>query len=480
MEIGDALSGYEIATEVFAIPYLAHHIVYAPLLQTSLLVNDATVNLLADLQDHKPVRPTAGDTETFALLVDLGIVKQAEKTGPTSGESETIATHARQGDFKPTGCTLFLTTECNLRCRYCYARGGDNPRRLAEDVARSAIDLVIDNAAELNAPEVLLAFHGGGEPTRAAETLKACVGYARVRCEKAGLDLNTAVATNGVMNDAMRDWMAHNIKSVMVSLDGVPRVHNELRPRPSGRPSFAAVERTLKRLAQGDCIVGVRITCTKESVEDLVSSVIFLLENLRLHTIHLEPLFVCGRSLESGLEPPAAERFVELFRRCRDLAACEDVELVYSGARHSTIAPSFCQVSEPSFSVTVDGDVTACYEVTDRQDPRADTFIYGAFDTASGKFVFEPERIDGLAHLTVANAPRCAKCFCKYHCAGDCPSKRLYPGSQEAVARRCAINRRLTQDQLELSLLGASDAVPLMVRQHGGTQHAFVFRGGEG
>jgi len=29
-------------------------------------------------------------------------------------------------DFRPMVCVLFPTTDCNLRCVYCYAHGGDN------------------------------------------------------------------------------------------------------------------------------------------------------------------------------------------------------------------------------------------------------------------------------------------------------------------------------------------------------------------
>ena len=81
--------------------------------------------------------------------------------------------------------------------------------------------------------------------------------------------------------------------------------------------------------------------------------------------------------------------------------------------------------------------------------PRAGVFIYGRHDAATRSFVFDPERVAALRRLTVDEAPRCARCFAKYHCAGDCPSKRLFAGADEAVVGRCEINRALTLDQLE-------------------------------
>jgi len=195
--------------------------------------------------------------------------------------------------------------------------------------------------------------------------------------------------------------------------------------------------------------VGVRLTCTEDVLDHAPETVRHLAATYRLHTVHLEPLFQCGRSLGSGLRVPAAERFVRAYRECRRAAAEAGVELAYSGARQGSLCHAFCQVCQPSFNITTEGDVTACYEVTGRDDPRAGVFIYGRHDAAGRTFVFDDERVAALRRLTVDEAPRCARCFAKYHCAGDCPSKRLFAGADQAVIGRCEINRALTLDQLE-------------------------------
>lgn len=43
---------------------------------------------------------------------------------------------------KPKLLVLWVTTDCNLRCRYCYAEGGDLPERMAWAVAAKAPDSV--------------------------------------------------------------------------------------------------------------------------------------------------------------------------------------------------------------------------------------------------------------------------------------------------------------------------------------------------
>jgi len=472
------MAEYELATEVFALPYLGQRIVYAPLLDTSLLVNESCLSLLQRIRAGDNIDDPVGSGAALATLLDLGLVLLVDGSRTAKGNEPPggAAPQARDGDkdqdgvaepYTPTACTLFLTTACNLRCRYCYASGGDHPRLMDETVAAAAIDLVVRNAAAAGASQVPIGFHGGGEPTLAAELLERCVSRARDHCDRAGLSLSAALATNGVMSDQTRDFIAENMDSVMLSMDGLPAVQDRLRPRADGRPSFEAVERTLTSLDGGSCRVGVRMTTTDDSLSGLVGGVRYLVQNYHPDVIQIEPVFVCGRSLRGGLRPPHPDDFVEVFRTCRALAACHGVPVVYSGARTGGASLAFCQACAPSFNVTTEGDVTSCYEVVDRSDPRAQTFIFGAYEGSSGSFRFDEPRIRELRRLTVDNAPRCSRCFAKYNCAADCPAKRLYPGSTQAATYRCLINRQLTQDQLEEGLLGATETISLLAHQHG-------------
>jgi uncharacterized protein len=451
---------YRFTTEVFALPREDGHLVYAPLLQTSLVVNDAALSLLSDIAAQRAVTRDASSGEVLDLLEELSLITAAapadqaaaaprEAAGPDD-EAATCCGHAvAPTAVAPTAVTLFLTSACNLRCVYCYASGGERRQYLDPQIAFDAVDLVVANALERGADDVRVSFHGGGEPTLAADTLRRCVRRAQRRCGENGLALRTGTATNGVMSDDMRDFLAETMTSVMVSVDGPPEVQDRLRPRPDGGPSSDEVARTLERLSRSDVTLGVRLTCTDEVLDHAEETVAHLAGAYRVKTVHLEPLFVCGRSVGSGLRAPSAERFVEAYRACAAVAADFGVDLTYSGARQGSLCHAFCQVSLPSFNVTTVGDVTACYEVTQRDDPRAGVFLYGRHDAATRSFVFHPQRVAALRRLTVDEAPRCARCFAKYHCAGDCPSKRLFAGADDAVVGRCAINRALTLDQLE-------------------------------
>jgi len=468
------MTTYRLTTEVFALPHGAHHIVYAPLRETSMLVNSGALAVMAEIAAERDVTLAAGSGKLIELLLELDLIcpsdegqRDERRDGETRAARGGNCRGPADGALRPVACTLFLTTDCNLRCLYCYASGGEQPRYLGERIALEAIELIVRSAAESEADKASVTFHGGGEPTLAAAALTRCVEHARRRCDEEGLELSAGVATNGVMSDDLRDYLATMMTSVVVSVDGPPAVQDRLRPLADGGPSSVAVERTLERLSSGACSVGARLTCTSESIDHAYATVCHLVDDYAVTHVHLEPLFVCGRSVGRGLRPPSPERFVEVVRACRDYAVPRGVKVAYSGARQSSLTTSFCQACTPSFNVTTEGDLTACYEVTGRHDPRAETFIYGSYDSASRSFVLDEARLAALHRLTVHDAPRCAHCFAKYHCAGDCPSKRLYPGADDAVIARCEINRRLTLDQLEEHVLRGPTATSV-----GGEQSA--------
>ena len=100
--------------------------------------------------------------------------------------------------------------------------------------------------------------------------------------------------------------------------------------------------------------------------------------------------------------------------------------------------------------VTSAGEVSACYEVTNPDDIRADKFFFGKWNESEHRFHFDEQRLGWLRNQTVDRFADCSDCLAKWHCAGDCPAKtnlpqyRLASRSQHRTWR-CPINRELTR-----------------------------------
>ncbi|MGE5458856.1 MAG: radical SAM protein [Methanobacterium sp.] len=360
-------------------------------------------------------------------------------------------------EFKPYEVILFPTSRCNLRCTYCYADAGRRNTELSWDAAQAAIDLVIKNACEIGLTDFQLGFHGGGEPTLAWDLLRRCADYALEEGQKRNLQARIYTASNGMLKQAQREYIGKYFTSINVSMDGPPDIQDQHRPRTDGSGSAAEVMETLKYFEEIGFHFSIRATVTSGSVHRMSEMAAFFKSEFpSLEQLHVEPVWYCGRCLSSGEGPPAGSEFARAF-----IAACETanrlgLRLTYSGARLDTLSNRFCAAPGGGFSVTPEGIASACFEVIESSDPRAEIFHYGYYDTASNTYIFDEERQKRLRGLSVDNIRYCRDCFCKWHCAGDCLAKaihfeeeRLHRGSD-----RCQINREITLHHLKDMVTG--------------------------
>lgn len=406
-------------------------ILYAPLNQKLARVNEAAAVAVGRSLRGEPL--TGDEAAVVAQLTAHGFFQDG---GP-----------APEAPKPPVRVTLFPTDGCNLRCLYCYAKAEDKRHLLSPEAARAAIDLVAGNAREQGLKQFVVAFHGNGEPFAHFALVKDAVLYAKQKAEQLGLECNLTAATNGVMDDAKLDFLIAWFNSVNISFDGLPEVQDRQRPLASGEGSFAAVDRTLRRLDAAGMSYGIRTTLTAQSIDRLEDIVRYVAERYpHCDPLHIEPAWICGRCLSTGTAAPDTHRFLQGFLSALNRLPPNGLRVVFSAARTDFVGQRFCAVSDNAFVVTAEGLVTACYEVCEMSDARAGRYIYGHFDAAGGAFVFDRDKQEALHRLVVQNMPYCANCFCKYTCAGDCAAKLL--GNDEPArhsgSERCLITRALT------------------------------------
>ena len=430
-------------------------ILYAPLGRLMARANEPAVSAaLAYARD-----PRSLDSMTAEEQV---VVRSLEKRG--FFERRPFPHH--EVGFRPAQVTLFPTNRCNLRCSYCYAFGGEGGGNgeplttMSLDVAKRAIDLVARNAKDRAAAgepirNFLVSIHGNGEPFCAFDLIREIVWYGQDLSERIGFPVVFNAATNGVLTEEQLDFVVANFHSVNISFDGLPEFQDANRPVAGGRGSFASVDRTMRRLVEAKVGFGIRTTVTDAMVSRMPEIVAFVAENYPgLEQLHFEPVWECGRCATSADAMPTSEAFTENYLAALAVAQEKGVRLVFSGARQDMVVDSFCKVSSGSFTVTPTGDVTACYEVSYRSDPRSERFFFGRYDPDLGDFTFDQAKLDELSQLCVHNISYCNDCFCRWHCAGDCAAKVL-DGIQLEDHRgsvRCQISRALTLNQIQRKL----------------------------
>lgn len=430
------------ATEINVIPLDGdRYLIYAPLRRAALVGNAAVVNFLAARRAGLPLAPDEdADGALTDLLRGLEMLDAVPESQPVTNPS---------GMPKPTAVTLFLTTACNLRCTYCYARAGDTPvRSMPLDVAVRGIDYVARNAAKTETRKFEVNYHGGGEPTANWRVLTASHEHARRLADDLGLSVTTSTATNGVLRDEQIDWIIENLQGASVSFDGLPEVQDALRPTAGGGGSSKRVAHTLRRFAEAGLPHGIRVTVTADQIARLPDSIDYICTHFDPQRIQVEPAYQMGRWREA----PSAETeaFIAAYREAQVRAAAHGREIFFSGARVGLLTNHFCGITQDSFSLSPDGNVSACFETFSEDEEWAPVFFYAKPDETSGGYTFDMQRLDHLREQSVENREWCRGCFARWTCAGDCYHKSLTVGGKDEFrgSDRCHVIRELTKDQI--------------------------------
>ena len=434
-------SDYRVTSEIFVVPHEGMLILYAPLKGVVARANEATVALLRELQAGTAVELTAAEAQVLQPLQCLGLI---------NGPPDMKLTVHEYGRFEPTHVTLFLTDACNLRCVYCYANGGDNPRPalIPMEAARAGIDLVAKNALRKKAKAFSVGFHGAGEPTVAWELYTELIGYARRRAEQLGLKVSCATCTNAVMPESHARWVAKNTETATVSVDGLPRYHDLQRPKADGSGSFEDVRRTLEIFNEMNFFYAIRATITEHNVHTMAEMVAFFDDNFNVGDMQFDPLIFSGRCRTSGCKAPPDEVYVREYVRAYETARRRNRLVGFSCLSFTSLKTFYCCAVSDGFTVTHDGHVTACFEACGPDRPFGDTFVYGRYDPDRHAFDLDLEKLKKLQRRHVYNLPFCRDCFCKYMCSGDCPIHSLKMGYGMERGVRCAITQAVARHRL--------------------------------
>ncbi len=441
-------------SEVFAVRAGEWALLFAPLLGVIVRVDLAGVNLLRKLERDPEMGLRPADSEFLGRLAQLGLSRTAvgiELSRPD------------QTPFVPRCVSLYLTNACNLRCVYCYASAGEAPVPTTLDFGAGAagIRYVADAVKRRGEDAFTVSFHGAGEPTVAWSSLVRLADYARRIAAQEGLRAAITTCTNGVMSAEHAVWLARHTDGAAVSLDGDATIQNALRPLRGGGGSFAQVARTLGIFREEGFRYSIRATITAANVRRMTAMVEQMSELFGGSNLQFDPVMVTGRCLEAGCGPVDPEVFVQEFMRAHDHAQVRGARLGFSILSLDSLRTYYCCAVSDGFTITHDGLVTSCFDVSRPDHPFAGRFIYGAYDPQTGQIQTDPQKLADLRCRNVCRLTACANCFCKYMCCGDCTTHAMRQGlAFMAGGGRCAITQALGAFLLLRKLAPAGQGVP--------------------
>ena len=172
---------------------------------------------------------------------------------------------------------FWLTTICNLKCKYCY-EGIEKKYSLMPSYI---IDLALKFLFEkiINTDEILQIVLHGGEPFLAFEEMKYLVAKSSNLAYEKNINIQYMVTTNAtILNEEMIEFICDNIKNITISIDGDRETHDFLRPFKDGSGTHSIVVKNLKKLLDKIPDLTVRLTYNHQTVEKLFENVKFIID----------------------------------------------------------------------------------------------------------------------------------------------------------------------------------------------------------
>ena len=201
----------------------------------------------------------------------------------------------------------------------------------------------------------------------------------------------------------------------------------------------------------------IRLTVTSDQVGLLPDSLEFICKNFHPQRIQAEPTFQIGR----GIDAPSVETeaFISAFREARYRAKLYGFDFNFAPVRLDNLSNHVCGITQDSFGLSADGNVTSCYIAFSEDMLWADQFFYGK--PKSDGYVFNLPVLNNLRKQTLDHKEYCQGCFAKWSCSGDCHYNQLSESNGQIFSGsdRCVIIRALTQDQLIENIVNAGGIV---------------------
>lgn len=339
---------------------------------------------------------------------------------------------------------LNISNACNLRCRYCYANGGNymsDESMMSEQVAKDALDLFYDRFKEIGVIQLF-----GGEPLMNVPLVKYVCDYVVSH----GKNTRIGIVTNGTLiNDAFIEMVKKYNMLVTISYDGVPLVNDIMRITKSGHGTSDIILRNVKKLREATGQPStLEVTYNQKHVDNAIricDIISFIRKNVGDIPLHIT---AAGGSKTCDFVLHSRDEFVravdDVFDNTENLTLFNFsfVQRIIKSLQSRQGTEYLCKAGLNTLSVSVDGDVYPCFMFTDDKAMKMGN-IYDEALFESDTFKAMRTR---LVHFSKNDIPECKDCFIKESCFGCLGLNLLETGSVFKLNKEsCDMYRNMTE-----------------------------------
>ena len=198
--------------------------------------------------------------------------------------------------------TFIVTKDCQLACKYCYLVGKNEKERMSFEVAKTAIDYILDREYEQNfAFESVVWEFIGGEPFLEIDLIDKICDYIKQELFRRDHhwfnSYRFSFSTNGINyhNNKVQNFIKKNRHhlSIGITIDGTRRKHDLNRIWKGEGPergSYDDVARNIPLWLKQFPGAGTKVTISSEDIPYIYESVLHLYE-LGIHQVNINCVF---------------------------------------------------------------------------------------------------------------------------------------------------------------------------------------------
>lgn len=206
--------------------------------------------------------------------------------------------------------TFIVTKDCQLACKYCYLVGKNTKERMKWEIAKQAIDYILNNENDFKEQSVVWDFIGG-EPFLEIDLIDKICDYLKSEMFRLGHhwfnSYRFSFSTNGINyhTEKVQNFIKKNMShlSIGITIDGTERKHDLNRiwktagmeqgimPKPEEeRGSYKDVVRNIPLWLEQFPYGGTKVTISSADIPYIKESVLHLY-SLGIHEVNINCVF---------------------------------------------------------------------------------------------------------------------------------------------------------------------------------------------
>ncbi len=251
--------------------------------------------------------------------------------------------------------TLHISNDCNLRCRYCYATGG-NYNQKRELMSYSTADSFIDFCRfHFDQIENIVFF--GGEPLLNIKIIDYVCNSFESLYEKGKINKmpSFGIITNGtIMNSSILKILIKHIKFITISIDGPEKINDANRVFPDGKGSYEKIISFINTIRKNSNIsIKYEATYTDINIRNNITHTDLhkFFNSIGLEGIITDDINIKGSSSIQKVSEELKFSELELPEGFWSILS----SIVYKEPKQ------MCQIIKKTFAVSTTGNIYACH-----------------------------------------------------------------------------------------------------------------------